>query len=195
MRDRRATLIVALTLTLGFAGASLAQSASSESGTPAATVREQSIKVDHITIRSQLSVEEARSKLEQLIPQLDPSVADSLRKGDVQRIDEEERSGPKLSLFLVRDHGILLRIIGSARKAYQFEIGNPITATRMTRYQLPAALYAPLRIVLYEDDSGRAVFEYDRPSSLFGQFGDERVTAVARGLDEELLDALRRAAE
>ena len=68
----------------------------------------------------------------------------------------------------------------------QYEIGNPLTATRMTQHQLPAALYAPLRVVLYENDAGRAVFEYDRPSLLFGQFGDERVTAVARELDASL---------
>ena len=56
----------------------------------------------------------------------------------------------------------------------------------MTRHQLPASLYAPLRILLYENEAGRAVFEYDRPSSLFGQFGDERVTAVGRELDASL---------
>jgi hypothetical protein len=32
----------------------------------------------------------------------------------------------------------------------------------MTRHQLPAALYAPLRVVLYEDGNGRGIFEYVR---------------------------------
>jgi hypothetical protein len=36
--------------------------------------------------------------------------------------------------------------------------------------------------------------EYDRPSSLFGQFGDERVTAVARQLDASLEGVLIKAA-
>jgi hypothetical protein len=52
----------------------------------------------------------------------------------------------------------------------------------------------PPRVVLYEDDRGHAVFEYDKPSSLFGQFGDERVTIVARELDEELKGVLVQAA-
>ena len=47
----------------------------------------------------------------------------------------------------------------------QYEIGNPLTAERMSRYALAAGLYAPLRVVLYEDESGRAIFEYDLPSS------------------------------
>jgi uncharacterized protein (DUF302 family) len=80
----------------------------------------------------------------------------------------------------------LLRVTGHARKAVQYDIGNPLTATRMTQHELPASLYAPLRVVLYENEAGHAVFEYDRPSSLFGQFGDERVTVVARELDASL---------
>ena len=64
----------------------------------------------------------------------------------------------------------------------------------MTQYRLAACLYAPLRVALYEDDRGLGVFEYDRPSSLFGQFGDVRVTEVARELDESLEDILERAA-
>src|SRR5262249_15391596 len=65
----------------------------------------------------------------------------------------------------------------------------------MTRHQLAAALYAPIRVVLYEDDVGHGVFEYDQPSTTFGQFGDERVSAVARGLDAALERALLGAAE
>jgi hypothetical protein len=72
---------------------------------------------------------------------------------------------------------------------------TPLTATRMTRRETPAALYAPLRVVLYENAAGRATFEYDRPSTLFGQFGDGQVTAVGRELDAEVERALRRAAE
>jgi hypothetical protein len=65
----------------------------------------------------------------------------------------------------------------------------------MTRRETPAALYAPLRVVLYENAAGRATYEYERPSTLFGQFGDRQVTAVGRELDAEAERALRRAAE
>jgi hypothetical protein len=82
-----------------------------------------------------------------------------------------------------------------ARNALQYDIGNPITASLMTRYRLAAALYPPIRVALYENDAGHGVFEYDQPSSTFGQFGDERVTAVARGLDAALARALTKAAE
>jgi uncharacterized protein (DUF302 family) len=77
----------------------------------------------------------------------------------------------------------------------QYDIGNPLTASRMTRHQLPAALYAPLRVLLYEDNSSRAIFEYDKPSSLFGQFRDERVTAVALELDDAIERVLLQASQ
>jgi uncharacterized protein (DUF302 family) len=64
----------------------------------------------------------------------------------------------------------------------------------MTRHTLAAALYAPLRVVLYETDQGTSVFEYDLPSSLFGQFGGDRVTEVGKKLDRELETALLKAA-
>jgi len=65
----------------------------------------------------------------------------------------------------------------------------------MTQHELAAGLYAPLRIVLYENRSGTSTFEYDRPSSLFGQYGNEDVTAVARELDREIYGALINAAQ
>jgi uncharacterized protein (DUF302 family) len=101
----------------------------------------------------------------------------------------------KLSIFGERDHGVLLQIAGGTRNAIQYDIGNPLTASKMTRHQLPAALYAPLRVVLFEDEHGRGIFEYDKPSSFFGQFGDDRVTEVGCYLDTTLKGVLRNAAE
>ena len=126
---------------------------------------------------------------------VDPSIAEALRSGDRERAKDYDETGPKLSIFGVRDHGALLQIVGSRRNALRYEIGNPLTASKMTRHQLPAALYAPLRVVLFEDEQGRGIFEYDKPSSFFGQFRDERVTEVGRYLDVTLEDVLRNAAE
>ncbi|MFZ2068492.1 MAG: DUF302 domain-containing protein, partial [Xanthobacteraceae bacterium] len=109
-----------------------------------------------------------------------------------QRATELERGAP-LFIFLKRDHGALRQVVGRPRKALQYEIGNPHTASKMTRHRLPAGLYAPLRVILYEDENGSSIFEYDKPSSLFDQYNDERVSAVARGLDDALEHASRQA--
>jgi hypothetical protein len=60
---------------------------------------------------------------------------------------------------------------------------------------LPAALYAPLRVVLFEDEHGRGIFEYDRPSSFCSQYGDERVTEGGCYLGATLEAVLRNPAE
>jgi len=153
------------------------------------------IGVEHVRIESTKSVAEVRAALERNVPQLDPTLVKALANGDVERANREKEQGPELSIFQVRDHGALLAIAGKPRNALQYEIGNPVTASLMTRHQISAALYAPIRVVLYEDDAGHGVFEYDQPSTTFGQFGDERVTTVARGLDATLARALRAAAE
>ena len=70
----------------------------------------------------------------------------------------------------------------------QYVIGNPLFAVEMTRHAIGAALYAPLRVLIYEADDGKTCIEYDRPSSLFGQFGDERVDSMAASLDQRLED-------
>src|SRR6516225_3860587 len=136
-----------------------------------ATFASQTIAVEHVKISSGRSFAEVRRRLEETLPKLDASIADVLRNGDHQRATEYEENGPKLSIFEERDHGALLETFGRRRNALQYEIGNPVTASKMTRYQLSAALYAPLRVVLFEDDHGRGVFEYDKPSSFFGRKG------------------------
>lgn len=152
------------------------------------------IQAEHVAIEATKPFEAVKAALESLVPPLDTGILTALRQGEIDRAREELQRRPELSIFTVRDHGGLLRVVGRVRKAVQYEIGNPLTATRMTRHHLPAALYAPLRVVLYENEAGRAVFEYDRPSSLFGQFGDERVTAVGRELDAKLESVLVKAA-
>ncbi|HYZ39776.1 MAG TPA: DUF302 domain-containing protein [Stellaceae bacterium] len=153
---------------------------------PDPVITQRRIQIEHVRIEAAKPFEAVKAALEDLVPPLDPAVPEALRQGDIRRAREALQRGPELAIFSARDHGGLLRIVDLARKAVQYEIGNPLTATRMTQHQLPASLYAPLRVVLYENDADRAVFEYDRPSSLFGQFGDERVTAVARELDASL---------
>jgi uncharacterized protein (DUF302 family) len=166
-----------------------------ESDMTQASVTSQTIAVEHIRISSGRPFAEVRRKLEGAVPKLDGSIVNALTSGDQGRAKDYEDNGPQLSIFVERDHGALLQIAASKRGAIQYEIGNPLTASKMSRHQLPAALYAPLRVVLFEDEQGRAIFEYDKPSSLFSQYGDERVTEVGRYLDAALEAALWNAAK
>ena len=96
-------------------------------------------------------------------------------------------------LFGTMDHGALLSIFGVKTKAIQYVLGNPLIAIQMTRHNPAAGLYAPLRVLVYEDDRGRTCLESDKPSSLFGQFNDDRITTVASLLDRKLEDLIAEA--
>jgi len=161
---------------------------------PQAAMRTAIFEVVHVTIACERSFEAGRDALVKDVPALDSRLLKLLTGANTAEIAERRAAGPKLWLFETRDHGALVGAEGHAKKAIQFEIGNPLTAERMTRHRLAAGLYAPLRIVLYEDELGRAVFEYDLLSSLFDQFGNVAVSEIGRELDEELKRALMAAA-
>jgi hypothetical protein len=152
------------------------------------------LTIQHMTIASDRAFAAVRQTLEEVLPRLDVTLIGALQRGDQARARAHDERGPKLCIFSERDHGLLLEIADLHRHAIQYEIGNPLTASKMTRHQLGAALYAPLRVLLRESEEGNGVFEYDLPSSFFGQFGDERVTTVGRMLDEYLDAALSEAA-
>ncbi len=105
-------------------------------------------------------------------------------------------AGPSgFMLFGTNDHGALLRLAGQKRKAIQYVVGNPVFALQMTQHDIRASLYAPLRVLIYENEEGKTCVEYDRPSSLFGQFGNAEVNAVAAMLDRKLEALVAKAIE
>ncbi|GAA4318102.1 hypothetical protein GCM10023149_16040 [Mucilaginibacter gynuensis] len=91
-----------------------------------------------------------------------------------------------LMLFGVQEHGQLLRLAGQQRSAIQIILGNPLVALQMTQYDIRAALYAPLRLLIYEVSPNVLNVEYDLPSTLFGQFGSSEVLETGLLLDAKL---------
>lgn len=152
-----------------------------------------SITTQHVTIQSNHSFKEVKAKLEQLLPRIDDGIFVLLRFGEAVRALKELEAIPPLSIFSFRDHGALLGITGVPRQAIQYDIGNPLTASKMSRHHLSASLYAPIRVLLREDGNGMAAFEYDRPFSTFGQFGNDEVDKIAHQLDDDLRTVLTEA--
>jgi uncharacterized protein (DUF302 family) len=148
--------------------------------------------VDHVRLTTDRPFAEVQAAFERRLGKFDPSVSQALAAGgaaEAVKARIEAMAGPSgFMLFGKTDHGALLRTAGQQRKAVQYVVGNPLFAVEMTRYAIAASLYAPLRVLIYEADDGKACIEYDRPSSLFGQFGDERVNRMAAALDQKLED-------
>jgi hypothetical protein len=148
------------------------------------------VTIKHVRLKAKKDFGKVRAALEGAIPALPEAIPEMLTAGDSKRAAVEHEHGPPLYIFHSRDHGSLLAAFGGAKKAIQYDIGNPITASLMTRHKLAAGLYAPIRVFLYDEGGRNAVFEYDLPSTTFGQFGDPDVLEIARGLDQSLEAAL-----
>jgi uncharacterized protein (DUF302 family) len=159
-------------------------------------VSRNNIQVEHIRIDSDKPYNEVRAALEQL-PRFDDRIRALLHYGEITRVKvelEKIQGADGLVIFSFATHGDWLQLVSEKRNAVQYVIGNVLVSTQMTQHELAAGLYAPLRIMLYENDAGTATFEYDQPSTLFGQHGNKRVTAVAKELDKKIYDALIKAA-
>ena len=149
-----------------------------------------SIAVDHVYVEAAKPFDEVAKAFEKPLGQFNPETYKSLAAGeDVEKVRAklEAMVGPSgFMLFRTSDHGSLLRLAGQKKKAIQYLVGNPLFAIQMTQHDIRASLYAPLRVLIYENEKGKTCVEYDKPSSLFGQFGNAKVTEVARMLDRKL---------
>ena len=153
---------------------------------------ESRFSVIHVRLTSDRPFADVQAAFERRLGRFEPDVYQALAEGGdpaAVRARLEAMAGPSgFMLFGTSDHGRLLRIVGQQHRAVQYVIGNPLFAVEMTRHAIGAALYAPLRVLISEANDGKTCIEYDRPSSLFGQFGDERVSPMAAALDQKLED-------
>lgn len=146
--------------------------------------------VDHVRLDSPKPFEEVAKAFERQLGRFDPKV---LKAATEAGYAEEAKTkiaamaGPSgFMLFGTQDHGALLRLAGQNRKAIQYVVGNPLFALQMTQQDIRASLYAPLRVLIYENEAGMTSVEYDKPSSLFGQFGAGQINPTAAMLDRKL---------
>ena len=146
--------------------------------------------VDHVRRTTDKPFGDVTTAFERQLGRFEPGVYQALAAGgnaEGARAKIEAMAGPSgFMLFGTQNHGALLRVARQERKAVQYVVGNPLFALQMTQHDVRASLYAPLRVLLYEDEEGKTCVEYDRPSSLFGQFGNASVTEVATMLDRKL---------
>ena len=148
------------------------------------------IMVDHVHLATDKPFQDVTTAFERQLGRFEPDVYRSLAaSGDTEgvRAKIEAMAGPSgFMLFATQNHGALLRLAGQKHKAIQYVVGNPLFALQMTQHDIRASLYAPLRVLIYENEEGKTCVEFDRPSSLFGQFGNDRITPTAAMLDRKL---------
>lgn len=84
------------------------------------------------------------------------------------------------------DHGKILSMTGLKLKAKLFLVGNPMVGKELFEQTHAVGLYVPVRLYVYTDAGGKTHVEYDKPSSLLGQFQGDKIGMVGKMLDEKI---------
>ena len=90
-------------------------------------------------------------------------------------------------LFLEIDHGEWLPLFGIQRKVVRWVLGNPLLAITMIRHDITAGLFAPVELLLFDNESGDgSTVIYDLPSSLMAIERNPALRDAAQELDRKL---------
>jgi uncharacterized protein (DUF302 family) len=150
------------------------------------------LKVQHRSFLIERDYDEFTGRLEQILGRFVASKLKGLTPDGAMEALKSMEGEQGFMIIQIFDHGADLLMVGQRRKAKQYLIGNPLLAIQVNRYDIRAALYAPLRVLVFESAPGCTVVEFDQPSTLFGQFGRSEVTAVGVEDDGKLERSSRR---
>jgi hypothetical protein len=154
--------------------------------------------VDHtmtrIDIATGIPFDRFRSAFEAAAPAFDPAPFHEIaRSGGTWRDVEAavaDRAPHGLLVYGVLDGTPLMALAGHRVKAVEYLLGNHVIAETMFRHDPHALLYAPLRVLLYSDAAGGAVFSIDRPSTVFAGLHHDDITPVGVLLDGKVAGLL-----
>ena len=103
------------------------------------------------------------------------------------KAEVESHVGPSgFILFAVLNHGAWIKKVHIHKKVLRLIIGNPLLAITMLRHDLTAGLFAPVELIVIEEDQDRSSLTYVRPSSLMVIEPNEPLLAAAKELDAKL---------
>lgn len=147
--------------------------------------------VERVDVTSDKSFAEMSATLDAEVPPVDGVAFARLveMKSTPEQVEKvvERMTGSLQFVRLAKvEQGPMVSLLGRAKKMSQFLIGNPLIANRLFEVNPAIALYAPVRVALYEDYQGKAHFTYEKPSSSLAPFDHPEVRIVASLLDEKL---------
>lgn len=98
----------------------------------------------------------------------------------------ESHVGPSgFMLFGVFDHGAWITKAGIDRKVVRVILGNPLIAITMLRHDVTAGLFAPVELLIADEDTGSSL-TYVKPSSLMVVAPNPELLEAATELDAKL---------
>jgi hypothetical protein len=151
--------------------------------------------MNRIDIFTGVPFDEFRAAFEKAAPPFDPATVQQITERDGtwdEVLAAAAINAPNdLMVYATIDALPLFAIAGHTTKAVEYLLGNHTIAETMYRHDPRAMLYAPLRLLVYADADGNAVFSMDQPSAAFGSLGIAEVTKVGESLDRKVANLLR----
>ena len=108
-----------------------------------------------------------------------------IAKSDLTTVLEQMVGPSGLMILGVLNMGQLLpALVASKTSARQYQVGNPLIASKLSQENILAALYAPPRVLIYMQENQTWV-AYDQPSTVFGRFPTFEARAISVDLDRK----------
>ena len=154
-------------------------------------ISRQPVTIEHVTVSSSRPYARVKEEIEQRLGKLDEHIrllAKEKRLDELREAVQRAAGQNGLLWHYTGTHGVWLQMKGGEVKPVtEYFVGNILAVAEMTSVNYATGLYAPLRIVLYQNADGGSTVEYDLPSSQLHQFQSAQIDAVGQELDERLL--------
>ncbi len=158
------------------------------------------IAIEHIVVASDRSYEQVIEALEAqlgLRADWDKIARDSKTTNasweQAVQIVEQQLGTSGFTIFSKIEQGSLLTLAGKPTRAVQYAVGNPLLAIQMIEHAPEVALYAPLRLAVYENRAGKAFVAYERFTSQLAQYPNPEIPPVAQLVEEKLEELVAKA--
>lgn len=106
---------------------------------------------------------------------------------DYEKVVQSQLGESGFMLFFSIDHGNWLKVLGVQRRVMRLILGNPLIAITMMQHDVNAGLFAPVEILVVENESGGgSTVIYDLPSAQMKSARNPAMLEAARELDRKL---------
>jgi hypothetical protein len=160
----------------------------------AAGFHRESHGMTRVDVDTGIPFEQFINALEKAAPPVDQTALERIVAAggdwDDVRAAAAENAPNELMIYAKLDARAYFGIAGHRTPAVEYLIGNHVIAETMFRHDPKAMLYAPLRVLVYGDADGNAVFTMDQPGPAFGSLGIAEVAAVGKDLDRKVVNLL-----
>src|SRR5580700_6431774 len=125
------------------------------------------VVMNHVTIETSTPYQLVTSRLDDEVKRFDENYRKLLEDKMIDELRVKLTQGLEPDGFMIHfvaEQGDLLVLEGRRQQGKVYYLGNVLAAAQMTKLNFSAALYAPLRLNVYENAQGGTTFEYDQPS-------------------------------